>query len=790
MPDFFFDEASFSTALLDTVGALIVVLDVEGHILRINRTCEQLTGYTQADVRGIPFNHFLLQDELPDFERAFEHLVKDEQRQYLQNHWVTKNGNLIYIEWSDSALKGKDGQVQYILATGIDVTERNQEEKALRESEKRFASLFHSSPVPILIARVADSQILDVNPIFEKFTGYSRQELIGVNLINSGIIVFDDPAFCLSQLMTDFAKEPVQCELIIHDKSGREFVRIAYMVSIALAGETCVIATLLDVPEQKAQIQEILKSNDDLEQPVIDRSAALERQVQPEPILQHRLTELMRINPVVIVSTLPFEPYTITYISENIETIFGYRPDEMVNTPFRWQQIVHPDHLQMAPEIIRALEHSKSVTHEFLLRRADGVYRNVLHVATLIRDENENPVEIHFSLQDITAQKEYEHEIREREEMYRSLAESSHDIISVLAKDGTISYVNSYGAKLFGLQPEEMIGKPRQEFFTLDQEKYQKEILENVFTEDQVYYLDESVSLPDSLTWFGTRLVPIHGKDGAVNAALGISRDITARKQVENELKNALQKEKELNELQVNFISMITHQFGTPLSTILSSAEMLEEYGDHWASERRSKHQQKIIISAKRINEMMQEILELSRADAAEDRINFQPVDLVMLCNSIVKSFQVADQGRHQIQFTGHNDSLVCWIDEHLMVYSLENLLNNAMKYSAEGTSIELGLWLEGDRIHIRIKDQGMGISQQDLGVVGTAFFRAKNVSRIPGTGLGLAFVKRSMNAIQGSFEIKSEEDVGTEVDLRLPYLPAALENENIGGVDEQDSGN
>ncbi len=336
----------------------------------------------------------------------------------------------------------------------------------------------------------------------------------------------------------------------------------------------------------------------------------------------------MYINPVVIVSTQPVEPYRITYISENIETVFGYSPAEMMNVPFRWRQIVHPDDVKKAAEVMRELDFSKSVSNEFMLRRADGQYRNVLHIASLYRDEQGNPVEIHFSLQDITAQREYEHEIREREELYRSLAESAQDFISVIARDGMFTYVNRFGAKLFRLRPEEMIGKNRQEFFSSEQASDQKELLEYVFSQDMIKIYDEIANLPDAHSWFGTRLMPIHGKDGEVNAVLGISRDITARKQVENELKNALQKEKELNELQTNFISMITHQFGTPLSTILSSAEMLAEYGENWTGERRLKHHQKIIISAKQINAMMQDILELGRADALADRINLQAVDL------------------------------------------------------------------------------------------------------------------------------------------------------------------
>ena len=382
MPDIFFDEASFSTALLDTVGAIIVVLDLEGRILSINRTCEQLIGYTLAEVRGISLDQLLIEEELTDVKRAFDQLVTGEQRQYHQNHWITKNGDLKFIEWSNMALKGKDGQVQYILGTGIDVTERNKKEKALRESEKRFALLFHSSPVPVLIARAADWKIMDINPIFEKITGHTRQELIGIDVIKSGLIEIGDKLSTIREQILNRLKEPVQYEIKINNKFGRELFMMACAVQIDLEGEACLLVSLQDVSEQKAYEQKILKWNDELERRVNDRTAALESQIQQKLILQQKLNELLRINPVVIVSTLPVEPYTTTYISENIETIFGYRAEEMIDPSFRWRQIVHPDHVNMAPDVIRALEHSNSVSNEFLLRRPDGVYRNVLHVAT------------------------------------------------------------------------------------------------------------------------------------------------------------------------------------------------------------------------------------------------------------------------------------------------------------------------------------------------------------------------------------------------------------------------
>jgi PAS domain S-box-containing protein len=765
-----FDGANFSKILLDTVGALIVVLDEKARIVGFNRACEQLTGYSFDEVRGGTVERFLTSDESSGVNEVIRHLLDGETSVRYQNNWITRRGESRWIEWSNSILRSEeDGRVHYILATGIDVTERNLKEKELRESEKRFFSLFYSSPSPISIHASGDCSILEVNLKFEQMVGYTRQELIGNRLDDMGVI---RPGLATTGLI-DRARvfgKSVTSEFILHTKSGADLFVVCSLVRVNLSGKDCMIATLQDISDRKAYEHQILQMNEELEQNALERAAALEQQMQQGKILQEKLNQLLRVSTVVILSFLPQAPFLITFVSENVETVFGYPPGQLVNIQGAWENLLHPDDLISRAEVQEQILAGNLKTVEFRVRKSDGQYVWVQLAFTLIFDAQGKPVEVQGSLQDITKRREYEKEIRDREELYRSLAESAHEYIYVISREGIVDYVNSYGAAAFGLKPEDMIGKTRDDFFPFAQSNGQLSSLYKVFENNQVTYIENPIPFPKGAVWLGTRLVPIHDQEGRVSAVLGVSRDITEKIRAEQDLQFALQKERELYELQGNFVSMITHQVGTPLSAILSSAEMLEHYGDHWSTEHRQKHLDRIIESTKRVDSMVRDILELGRADANPLVSEPSAVDLVDVCQNVVDIFQQADHGKHQIHFLAPIHPIICWMDEHLIQQILENLMSNAIKYSPERTEAELSLKLEEQQVVIKVRDQGVGISKTDLKRVGTPFFRGKNVSRISGTGLGLTLVNRTIKLLGGVMKITSDENVGTLVELQFPF--------------------
>lgn len=252
---------------------------------------------------------------------------------------------------------------------------------------------------------------------------------------------------------------------------------------------------------------------------------------------------------------------------------------------------------------------------------------------------------------------------------------------------------------------------------------------------------------------------------------LTVGLDITGRKEAEVELARALAREKELSELKTNFVSMVSHEFRTPLEVIVSSADILDRYLNRLPAPERAEHVAAIQHSVKRMSGMMEDVLLLGRFES--DRQQFTPDDLHLtaFCRRLADEMRSATAGRCPIELTLDDSLPLARADEKLLRPILINLLSNAVKYSPAGAPVRLGLTRDAHAAVFVISDSGLGIPASDQTHLFEAFHRGANTAQIPGTGLGLVIVKRSVELHGGRIEFTSEEGKGTSFTVRLPVF-------------------
>jgi signal transduction histidine kinase len=249
--------------------------------------------------------------------------------------------------------------------------------------------------------------------------------------------------------------------------------------------------------------------------------------------------------------------------------------------------------------------------------------------------------------------------------------------------------------------------------------------------------------------------------------------DITARKRAEVEMWRALERERELSQLKSSFVSMVSHEFRTPLGIILSSAQILSDYLDQLVPEERREHLDAIAKNSKHMASLMEEVLVLSRVEAGKMALEPGPLDLVKCSERLVEEVRSAGGSPCQIEFTWAPDCIAGHADERLLSHIFTNLLTNAVKYSAPGTPVEFRLERQGSRAIWRVRDRGIGIPEADVARLFSAFHRGGNVGHISGSGLGLVIVKRCVELHGGTIELQSKVGQGTTVTVSLPVFVA-----------------
>lgn len=638
-------------------------------------------------------------------------------------------------------------------ALRLEIAERQRTEIALRHTNHTLQSLIAASPRAIFTLDLQDRVQL-WNPAAEKMFGWSETEVYNQ----------PNPILC-QETVEDYHNlrqaclqgiTPPSLELRRSKKDGSP-IDIVFSAAPLLDSSDRIsgmVAVVADVTEQKRQAEQVRL----LQSVVINTNDA-----------------------VLITEAIPLDPPgpRILYVNQAFTRMTGYTLEELIGQTPRILQGAKTDREKLE-QVKATLSQWQPLTMELINYRKDGsefwVEFSLVPVAN-----KQNEYTHWVSIQrDISERKHTEEALKRSEERFRSLIENALDIITIVDRQGTIYYASPSVEKVLGYPPTKLMG---QNFFDLvhpdDSCKIYQQIINSLESQEGLLPMEFRAQHQEG---FWRILEAVSHADRSSVRENGIesypeprfvvnSRDITARKRL-NEMKLALEREKELHTLKTRFFSMASHEFRTPLSTALAAAQLLEQSSPlHQAEDpvKRSRNLRRIQDSIKQMVHLLDDILTINRAEAGKLEFDPQPLDLPQFCRQLLEEIQFSTGHQYSLKFICSQDSVWVSLDEKLLRSILSNLLSNAIKYSPIGSDVQLRLKVEPQAIIFEISDHGIGISPEDQQKLFEPFQRGQNVGHIPGTGLGLVVTKKCVELQGGTLKVESQLNIGTTLTVVLP---------------------
>ncbi|MEO6282357.1 MAG: PAS domain-containing sensor histidine kinase [Dyadobacter sp.] len=405
-------------------------------------------------------------------------------------------------------------------------------------------------------------------------------------------------------------------------------------------------------------------------------------------------------------------------------------------------------------------------------------------------------------------------------EMLDALFKHATEGIVVVDRSGSIVMLNPKAKELFGYKDQELIGNKIEILiparFSKNHVGNRDEYLESPRARGMGHLMDLFARRHDGSEFpVEVSLSPFKTSDGEFVVSFVI--DITERKKQENriieanleiqklnaeleerveqrtrelasaiqrveqsqeEVIRALKKERELNNMKSQFVTIASHEFRTPLATILSSASLIGRYTKTEEEDKRHKHVQRIKSTVTNLTEILNDFMSIGKLE--EGRVNSVPIltTLPAFCEALIEEIKgLCKEGQHiHFQYTGIHE---VWLDKQLLRNVLFNLLSNAIKYSEPGKSIFLNVQSTQEMVRVEIEDHGIGIPEQDQQHIFDRFFRAHNAGTAQGTGLGLNIVQNYIELMGGAVHFRSEVGKGTVFDIQVPnHVPSQVKND------------
>ncbi|MEH1827392.1 MAG: HAMP domain-containing sensor histidine kinase [Nostoc sp.] len=261
----------------------------------------------------------------------------------------------------------------------------------------------------------------------------------------------------------------------------------------------------------------------------------------------------------------------------------------------------------------------------------------------------------------------------------------------------------------------------------------------------------------------------------SIRYAMERSQILQQLKNREREALQALDRERELNQLKSYFVSMVSHEFRNPLSALRVLSEVLLHYDSNLTAQKKETYSQQINTTVNHMCQLLDEVILLGKVDTGNFEIELRPLHLKEFCEELITSFQYSDENQHSIILDCQQDLHPIEMDADLLRHILANLISNALKYSPSGSEVRVEVSFLNDQVTFCIRDRGIGIPETEQHRLFETFSRCSNVGKIQGTGLGLAIVKRCVDLYTGEISIESQVGIGTNVTVLLPAGDSAL---------------
>jgi len=373
-----------------------------------------------------------------------------------------------------------------------------------------------------------------------------------------------------------------------------------------------------------------------------------------------------------------------------------------------------------------------------------------------------------WSIWDVTEFKRTEAALKLNESRFRLLAETT-DASVFLIQNSKLCYVNHAAEALTGYTRKELLNN-----FNLNRlikSKRLRQVNKLDHPASCEYQEMQIVTKTGLQRWLACTVEVMDGlldfSGKAVEFVTAI--DITDYKSAESEVRQALEQAKKLSELRERFVSMLCHQFRTPLNIVSFSSDLLKRHLHQWNEEKTRSYLDLIQAAVHEISQLLDEVLLFGKAEAAKLECNPRPVDLQQFCRDIIAQMHLASDKQTSIDFVTPGNCSTAYLDPKLLHHILSNLLSNAIKYSPDSGTVTFELCCQDEEVIFQVTDAGIGIPVVDRQQIFEAFYRGSNVDSIPGSGLGLSIVKTLVEIHGGRIALESGVGAGTKFTVMLP---------------------